>query len=125
MLYTSVGYAQHFRLEEYYQKQIAKQIGGTREVVLDDNTRVDICTKSEVIEVEFARKWYESIGQVCHYSVKTGLKPVIYLIVETDKDNIYVERCRRVCSKLKLMDLQIEVKTYHSRYAGAPQNKSG
>jgi hypothetical protein len=85
----------HIHSEKYYQDKIAQEIHGQTEVVLEDNTRIDIATDTEVIEVEFAHKWYEAIGQSAHYAIMTGKKPVIYLIKESDFDNICIERCKK------------------------------
>lgn len=81
------------RTEAFYQEKFAKEVGGTREVVLDDGTRIDIATQTEAIEVEFAHKFYEAIGQSLHYAVKTGKNPVIWLIVENQGEEKYVQRC--------------------------------
>jgi len=92
--------------ENYYQKIIAEQIGGQRETVLDDGTRIDISTETEAIEVEFAHKWYEAIGQSSHYSYKTGKLPVIWLIREGEKDDKYIKRCKELCEN----GIQVKVK---------------
>lgn len=85
--------------EKYYQELIQEKIGGKLESVLDDGTRIDIETEKEVVEVEFAYKWYESIGQSAHYSFKTGKEPVVWLIKEGDEDEKYIGRCKRLCDK--------------------------
>ena len=49
--------------ERYYQEKFAKEIGGQVEVVMKDGTRCDILTATHAIEVDFAKKWAEAIGQ--------------------------------------------------------------
>ena len=39
------------------------EIGGKVEVVMKDGTRCDILTATHAIEVDFAKKWAEAIGQ--------------------------------------------------------------
>jgi hypothetical protein len=84
--------------EKYYQNIIAKQIGGQTEVILPDQTRIDIVTPTEAIEVDFAHKWYEAIGQSSWYSLKTGKQPVIWLIKENASDDIAIQRCQELCN---------------------------
>jgi len=109
----------HQNPEKYYQNVIAKQLGGQTEFLLDDNTRIDILTDDEAIEVEFAHKWYESIGQSAYYAFKTGKNPVIWLIRESNEDDKYIERCRKLCDngvaiKQKGKWIQIKVNVYES-----------
>jgi len=99
--------------EDYYQDIIAKKIGGEREVLLDDKTRIDIATPTTVIEVEFAYKFYESIGQSSWYSYKTGKLPEIWLIKESDKDDKFILRCKTVCEnavRIKLGEKLVKIK---------------
>ena len=50
--------------ESLYQEQYAKKLGGRTEVTMPDGTRCDILTDTHAIEVDFADKWAEAIGQV-------------------------------------------------------------
>lgn len=52
--------------ESYYRDFFADTIKGKTEVVLNDKSRVDIVTDSFAIEVDFAEKWAESIGQTLY-----------------------------------------------------------
>ena len=67
--------------ERYYQEKFAQEIGGQVEVVMKDGTRCDILTSTHAIEVDFARKWAEAIGQSLHYALHTGKRPAVALIV--------------------------------------------
>ena len=51
------------------------------EVVMNDGTRCDILTATHAIEVDFAKKWAEAIGQSLHYALHTGKRPAVALIV--------------------------------------------
>jgi len=70
--------------------------------VLDDYTRVDCLTKELAFEFDFAKKWYEAIGQSLYYSMKTDREAGIYLIVNTLEDNRYVHRARQICEKYNI-----------------------
>ena len=64
------------------------------EVRLADRTRVDILTEDYAIEVDFATKWAEAIGQALHYARMTGRKPgVIIIIRDAAKDIQHASRC--------------------------------
>ena len=67
-----------------------------------DGTRCDILTATHAIEVDFAKKWAEAIGQSLHYALHTGKKPAVALILLSLSENKYVERVRNISSKYSL-----------------------
>lgn len=69
--------------------------GGRVEVVLSDRTRADCLTEEFAIEADFARKWYQSIGQAMHYARLTGKRPGVLLILEKPEDKRYLERMKK------------------------------
>lgn len=62
------------------------------EFVLKDRTRVDCLTDEYAIEVDFAKKWAESIGQSLYYAHMTDKKPAVGLIMDSIKDTRYYKR---------------------------------
>lgn len=91
--------AAHVHPEAYYQQQWCDEQKGVMEYVLDDRSRVDCLTETHAIEVEFAPKWKESIGQALFYGIKTGKKPGVVLIIEKDSDGKYLDRLKIVGEK--------------------------
>ncbi len=85
--------------ESAYSDAFCSQYNGIREYKLSDSTRVDCLTPEYAIEIEFAKKWAESVGQSLHYSIMTGKKPGIVLIIENLKDYTYLNRLKRICEK--------------------------
>lgn len=87
---------------------------GEREIVIDwcthgqvevrntDGTYTDCLTGSFAIEVDYAYKWYEAIGQALHYSVVTGKGPGVILIVRRETDYKYYFRLQNVLNKFGL-----------------------
>jgi len=55
--------AKRLQPESSYQSYFADKVGGETEVTCDDGTRCDIVTGTHAIEVDFADKWGEAIGQ--------------------------------------------------------------
>ena len=92
--------------ERFYQEKFAKEIDGQVEVIMKDGTRCDILTSTHAIEVDFARKWAEAIGQCLHYSTHTGKKPAVALIVLDPSDNKYINRVKQISSDFNL-DIEI------------------
>ena len=87
--------------ERYYQTQLCNDLDGQMEFVLEDRTRVDCLTNEYAIEVDFAKKWAESIGQSLFYADMTEKKPAIALIVgETDLR--LLKRLERVSKKFNI-----------------------
>ena len=65
------------------------------EYKLDDKTRVDCLTKELAVEVDFAPKWHECIGQALYYGRKTKRIPACVLILENgDNDMRFLYRLR-------------------------------
>lgn len=84
--------------EAYYQKQWCERWNGKQEFLLKDSCRVDCLTKNYAVEFDFAPKWAEAVGQSLHYSIRTGKKPAIILILESKKDWIYYNRLKKICN---------------------------
>jgi len=82
--------------ERYYQEKLAKKLLAQQEVVMPDGTRCDLVTETHAIEVDFARKWAEAIGQSLNYGRMTGKSAGIVLIIEKDGDSRHVERVKDI-----------------------------
>lgn len=80
------------RLAPKYEAQV--------EVTLWDSTRCDLVTATHAIEVDWAPKWAEAVGQALYYAELTGLKPGIVLLVrDIASEAKYVYRCQTVTAK--------------------------
>lgn len=111
-------YAKHIHKEKVYQEHFCKQLGGIMEYQLEDKTRVDCLADEYAIEVDFAQKWAESIGQSLYYASKTSRKPAVLLIMENQKrDSKYLRRLEDVSQKhqidIWLIDEKFEVKRHY------------
>ena len=80
--------------ERDYQEPWCEQHEGIIEHVLKDRTRIDCLLDTYAIEFDYARKWAEAIGQAMLYGYRTDRKPGIALIMETEKDCVYLHRLR-------------------------------
>jgi len=85
--------------ESYYQALMAKHLNGQKEVLLDDKTRVDILTDTFAIEVDFAEKWSEGVGQSLYYGNKLHKKAGIVLVINGLEDDRFVQRLMSVAIK--------------------------
>lgn len=92
ILLASTLQAAHIHHEKVYQDHFCKEMNGVTEVVLPDKTRVDCVTYEEAIEVDFAEKWAESIGQSLYYATVMDKRPAILLILENEGDERFIER---------------------------------
>jgi len=81
--------AGHLQRERYYQDLWCVEQGGIAEWRLPDNTRCDCLTATHAVEVDFARKFYEAIGQSLWYSLQTGRRAGVVLILERPADRKY------------------------------------
>ena len=85
--------------EKDYQRWWCERHGGELEHRLQDKTRVDCLTKEYAVEVEYAPKWAESIGQALYYAQSTGRKPAVLLIVRDKDDERFLKRLRTVAKE--------------------------
>ena len=109
------GSTEGLKTERYYQLKCNAILQGKTEYRLTDNTRVDILTDDLAIEVDFAKKWYEAIGQAAHYSRHTNKKPAILLIVRNVLDEKYVKAAIEACRVTQVNGYYIAVLVYRDK----------
>lgn len=85
---------------------------GEVEYKLPDKTRVDCLTDEYAMEFDWAKKWYEGVGQALWYAYNTGKKPCLVLILKTQNDYIYYNRAKILCEKYKIKLIEIKAKDY-------------
>lgn len=87
LLFTgTISPAKHVILEKEYQDKFCKFIQGQPEVVLDNKRRIDCVDSKYAVEVDFAHKVFEGIGQSEYYAYKTHKKAGLLLVIETNED---------------------------------------
>lgn len=92
--------ARYMFREAVYQEAWCKKHNGILEYQLNDKARVDCLTKKYAVEVDFAQKWAECIGQSLYYGISTKRKPAALLIMENgEKDIKYLKRLQKVAKK--------------------------
>ena len=85
--------------ESEYRDAFCDRIGGVREYQLKDRARIDCLSDTYAIEIEFARKWAEGIGQSLYYAQMSGKKPAIALIMAPGKEETYLNRLNTVATR--------------------------
>jgi len=88
--------------EKDYQRFWCKKHKGELEFRLNDGARVDCLTAEYAVEVEYAQKWAEAIGQSLFYAKSTGRKPGILLILGDKGDERFARRLRTVTVEEKI-----------------------
>ena len=88
--------------ESHYQRKWCEAQHGRTEVRLPDRTRVDCILDTHAVEVDFARKWAEAIGQSLHYSRMTGKRAGILLIMLSPKGQKHLDRLLNVVQHFNL-----------------------
>lgn len=98
--------AQNKLYEEDYQHAANRKMFDSKGLIEykyrdeDDNlSKVDILLPNEAIEVDFAKKRDEAIGQACRYSIATERRPAILLIVKNQRDQEYAREATRTARK--------------------------
>ena len=108
MFVCGTCFAERKHSEKWYQSKWCHENGGRKEVVLADKTRCDCLTNTHAIEFDFGDKWAEAIGQSLYYSLQTGKKAGIVLILESSGDYRYWIRLN---STIKHFNLPIDTWT--------------
>lgn len=90
-----------------YRDSIQVILGGTVEYPVESG-RVDILTDEYAIEVEFANKWKDAIGQSLWYGLQTNRQPAIVLVNKRKADYKYVIQLGSALSYAKL-DIKVWV----------------
>ncbi len=75
--------------EAQYISQWCNKHHGRAEVTLPDRSRADCITESHAVEVEFAPKWKESIGQSLNYAMQTNKRAGVVVVMRRKKDYRY------------------------------------
>lgn len=88
-------HAKNLHRESWYQQRWCQDKGVT-EYVLPDRTRVDCLTETHAVEFDFGKKWAEAIGQALYYSLQTGKRGGVGLILEKPSDRKYWIRLNTV-----------------------------
>lgn len=96
LCYSSAAQAKRERHEREYQTDWCDY---ATEVRLRDGARVDCLTPFWAVEIDFADKWAECIGQSLYYANKTGKHPACVLIIETPGQCKYIDRFKSAAAK--------------------------
>jgi len=81
-------------------QRLATKYDAQAEVVLWDKSRVDLLSDTHAIEVDWAKKHYEAVGQATWYAMVTGRRPAVLLLVRRWEDWRHVLRCFAICYRL-------------------------
>jgi len=112
LLLSDSAIAGHRHLESWYADALAEELGSRTEVRMPNGTRCDVLSSGHAIEVEFAAKWCESIGQALNYASQTGRMGAVALILESPKDSRFLVRLRDVIAWHRLPIVVITLKPF-------------
>jgi len=87
--------------ERYYQTKLCKKLNGVLEYRLPDRTRVDCLSDEYAIEVDWAKKWAEGIGQSLYYAHMTNKKPAVGIIM-SKYDSRFLKRLKVIADKFDI-----------------------
>jgi len=87
--------AKHLHKERVYQEAWCAKQEGTLEVRVPGGLRIDCETTTHAVEVDFASKWAEAIGQSVAYAGATGKRAGILLIIEKPSDERHLAKLRQ------------------------------
>lgn len=88
--------------------RLAKKYGAVKngklqvDVVMPDGTRCDLVSDTYAIEVDYAPKWPQSIGQATLYSIWTRRTAAVLILSRGEVDKLHLLRCRMVCDRLRI-----------------------
>lgn len=80
--------ASHTHPAKYYEEKWCREHGGTLDAVLPDQTRSDCMTDTHAVAFEFASEWPKALGRALYYSLQSGKKPGVVLIMEDERQDL-------------------------------------
>lgn len=96
LLTTAADAREQRRHEPYYAALWCAEQGGRPEVRLASGNRADCITETHAIEVDWARKFRQGIGQSLDYAQETGKRAGILLLLRDERDYRYWIRLNTV-----------------------------
>ena len=78
--------------EKGYVEAWAAANAGKTHLRLPDGTRCDVVTATGAVEVVFAPRWQDAVGQSLYHATQLNKHPGIVLIMTGPKDAIYRQR---------------------------------
>lgn len=100
LIFVPAAQAKRLHPEAEYQAVWCGKHNGVREYKLSDKSRVDCLTETLAVEIDFANKWHECIGQALYYGRMTGKQAACVLIMEdSERDAAYLKRLRKTAYK--------------------------
>lgn len=95
--------------EKFYQVILRDHFKGIENYHLPSGKICDILNDELAIEVDFVRKWAESIGQSLQYAMETDNRPCIVFIYNYSKDYYLLHSVmpllKRLCIKVYSIDV--------------------
>ncbi len=121
--FHTTTHSRNIHPEKLYQRAWCADAGGVTEYALEDRTRVDCLTDEYAVEVDFAAKWAEAVGQALYYGLATGRKPAVLLIIERPADKKHLERIRALTEKTGLTVWTISPEDLGTAVTSGPASK--
>ena len=78
----------HEHSKRWHQEKWCREHGGTIDAVLQDLTRSDCVTDTHAVALELAQDWAKALSHALYYSMQTGKKPGVVLIIEDEKQDL-------------------------------------
>ena len=98
LAFAEVCLARNLHPESAYRDTWCGGRKGQTEFRLPDASRADCLTAHHAVEVEFAAKWKEAVGQSLHYARLTRRQPGIVLILEFPGETRHLRNLRHLLS---------------------------
>lgn len=96
------------QIEKYICAELQKVLGGKREVFTPDGDRIDLLTKSMLIEVKAASDWDNAIGQILKYKIHYPNHRLIIFLFDNGFDTTHAKRrLDRIIKSFLLVDIQV------------------
>ena len=88
--------------ESYYKTSICKKLNGVYRYALKDRGRVDCLTDKYAVGIDSSNKWADLVGQALYYSMNTGKKAGIVLIMNRKNSQKHLESLKNVLEHYRL-----------------------
>lgn len=73
---------------------------GIFDYLFDDGSKIECYLENHAVEIDYLYKWEKTVEQALVYSVKTGQKPGVVLILKDQKERQKLEKIKEATDSL-------------------------
>lgn len=99
---SGLSFAEELRDRRSYRDEWCEKNQGQTDAVMTERMTCDCLTETHAVRVDFGREWTRALGFAMHYSMKTGKRGGVVLVLDKSRDYMQWIRLNTVIEHYKL-----------------------